>query len=150
MARVATKKELPELPVTGKTLAELAKQLFGAMKKSKEFEAKMDQQKSLIHRLATQVMPPLMEAEDTDAKSIIGVGVLEYGIEVYPHVKKDDIPAWLNWLRESGHGALITEGVHPKTQQAFVKEQLSQNAKLPEIVNVAKIPTVVLKAPKKK
>ena len=144
MAHVEGEKKLPELPIKGTTLAELAKELKLAKAKKKKLEEQSKQQGNLINRLAIGPLAKMMEDRDEDFVNIPGVGALEYGIEVYPSIKKDDQETWFEWLRKNKHGGLIVEYIHYKTLQAFVVEQLGNGVKLPDYVNAAKIPTVTI------
>lgn len=146
MATVSKPGELPELQPQGTTITELAKELRAAMTKAKKCEKLMEQQKSLIYKIAVGKLPPLMENTEQDMINLPGIGKLEYGIEIYPSIKVDDKPDFFAWLRKNKSGDIIKEDVHYKTLQSFVREQLSnpEGLKLPEIVNVAKIPTVTL------
>lgn len=151
MPKIAT--GLPTLEPKGSTLPELAKELKKASALAKKFEAQMDQQKSLVHKLTVFKIPPLMENIESDFVNVPGVGLLELGIEVYPSIKKDDTPAFHAFLRENQHGDIIVPCIHFKTLQAFVAEQLANGETFPDYVNIAKIPTAKLKkekAPKKK
>lgn len=151
MPRVAEKK-LPELPITGKRLVDHAKQLKEAIRLRKKFEAQMEQQKNLVHRLTTIAIPPLMEQIVGDGVNLPGVGYVEVGIELYPYVKVDDIPDFYAWLRENDAGGIIKETIHHKTLQAWVGEMIDDPEKagtLPPMLTVGKIPTAVLKAEKK-
>lgn len=112
----------------------------------------MEQQKSLVHRLCTVAIPPLMEDLEGDGVNIPGVGFVEVGVELYPYVKVDDQDRWFKWLRDGGNGGIIKETIHHKTLQAFVGEQIDDPEKaglLPDYLTVGKIPTAVLKAEKK-
>lgn len=149
MARVGQAAELPELQPQGKTLAELAKELKAAITKKKKFEAQMKQYGALVHKLATGPLAKLMEDQELDFFNVPGIGALEYGIEVYPSIKKEDQEAWYGYLRKRGDGSIIVEYIHPKTLQAYVKEQLGNSVKLPAYVNAAKIPTVSIGKEKK-
>lgn len=149
MARIGTAAKLPDLVPQGSNLTELAKELRIAITKKKKFEAQMDQQASLVHKIATGPLAKLMEDQELDFFNVPGIGALEYGIEVYPSIKKEDQAAWYSYLRKKGDGSIIVEYVHPKTQQAYVKEQLGNGVKLPAFVNAAKIPTVSIGAEKK-
>lgn len=143
------KEELPKLQPKGRTIAELAKELKAAIIEKKRLEGLMEQQKSLVHRIATDKLPKLMEDAEHDFLNVPGVGALEYVIEVYPAIKKEDQDEWYAYLRDNDHGDIIVEYIHPKTLQAFVKEQLGLGVKLPQYVNAAKIPTVTIGAEKK-
>jgi hypothetical protein len=146
MATVKKSDVLPELQPQGKTVTELAKELKAAKVKAKKHEKLMDQQKSLIYKIEVQKLPTLMEGLDQDIINLPGVGKLEYGIEVYASVKVEDKPTLFDWLRDNEAGDLIKEDVHYKTLNSFVTEQLAnpEGLKLPEYMNVAKIPTVKL------
>jgi len=145
--RVAKERVKPE--PKGKTLPELVKEYKAAIAKKKKLEEQVEDLGSLIHKIAVEKIPPLMENLDTDFFNVPGVGAVEYGIEVYPSIKKDDQDAWFKWLRSKKLGAIIVEYIHPKTLQAFVKEQLGQQTEFPSYVNIAKIPTAKLKAERK-
>lgn len=149
MAKVAGEKKLPELPIKGTTLAELAKELKVAKAKKKQLEDKSKQQGNLINRLATGPLAKMMEDRDEDFVNVTGVGALEYGIEVYPSIKKENEAEWHEWLRAHEHGSIIVPHIHYKTLQAFVIEQLGDNVKLPDYVNAAKIPTVTISKERK-
>lgn len=151
MPRVAQAK-LPELAITGKKLADHAKQLKDALAKKKKFERQMDQQVNLIHRLSTIAMPPLMEDIEGDGVNLPGIGYVELGIELYPYVKVEDLYTFFNWLDDTGNGAIAKRTIHHKTLQAWVAEQIDdaeKAAKLPDYLTIGKIPTAKLKAEKK-
>lgn len=152
MPRVKTK-ELPELFPKGKTIADLAKELKAANTAKKKYEALMNQQVSLIHKISVGSLPKLMEDIQGDGLNVPGVGYAELVIEIYPSVKKDDEPEFFDWLRDRGDGDLIKESIHYKTLQAWTIEQIDDPEKagdLPDILNVGKVPTVKLKAERKK
>lgn len=143
------KQELPALEPKGKTVAELVKELKAAVAKKKKFEEEAERYGSLVHKIAVLKLPPLMENAELDYMNVPGVAGVELVTEVYPSIKKEDIEAWYKWLRENKHGDIIVPYIHPKTQQAFVKEQLIAGKTFPAYVNIAKVPTAKLKAVKK-
>ena len=90
MPHVEGEEVVKELPIKGKTLAELAKELKVAKAKKKKAEGQAKQYGNLIARLATGPLAKLMEDRGEDFTNVPGVGALEYGIEVYPSVFKAD------------------------------------------------------------
>lgn len=69
-------------------------------------------------------------------------------VEVYAYCKKENEPAFFEWLREQGHGALIKETVHTQTLKAFAKECLNNGVALPAQLTVTPETQAVLKSPK--
>jgi hypothetical protein len=134
----------------GTTLPELVKELREWTDKKKVAEAEAEFAKSMIHVIATKAMPPLMEKLELDEFNVPGLNRIELRQEVYVHVKKDDIPAFHEWLRDNGHGDLIVPYVFPATKKAWATEQLSGGAALPDMATVAFVPTAKLLAPRKK
>lgn len=145
--RVAAEK--PKLEPKGKTFPELARELKAAKLKKKKLEEQVEALGSLIHKIAVEKLPPLMEDMTGDFINVPGIGAVELTIEVYPSIKKDDQAAWYTWLRKNKLGHIIVEYIHPKTLQATVKEQLGAQVKFPDYVNIAKIPTANLRAERK-
>lgn len=113
----------------------------------------MEQQKSLVFRLTTKVIPPMLDDEESNGKNFPGLGYLEIGIELYPYVKVDDMPAFFDWLDKNGHGGIAKRTIHHKTFQAWAGEMIDdplKARKLPEkLLTIGKIPTASLKAEKK-
>ena len=117
-------------------------------------EKQAEELKSAIHAILVGVVPKLMEDEDTDLKNIVGVGCFELNTEVFPYVAAADQETFYKFLREGNNGGLIKETIHPKTLQAFVKEQLENGVSLKDFTDngckVGLVPTAKLKAAKKK
>lgn len=128
----------------GLTLPQLAKELKKWTEKKKKAKAEEEFAGSMVHLIATEAIPPLMDKLEQDEFNVPGVGRIELRPEVYPSVKKENIPAFYAALRKAGHGALIVEYVFPPTLKAFATEQLEAGIALPAECTVALIPTAKL------
>ena len=149
MPHVEGEEPVKELPIKGKTLAELAKELKVAKAKKKKLDEQSKQQGHLLSRLATGPLAKLMEDRGEDFTNVPGVGALEYGIEVYPSVLKADTEAFHAWLKKNGEGDLIVASVNYKTLQAWTIRKLENAEKLPPMLKATKVPTVSIKKEKK-
>ncbi len=47
------------------------------------------------------------------------------------------VPVFFAWMRDRNHGALIKEGVHPKTLESWVTKQMEGNFDLPSTDTLA-------------
>ena len=58
----------------------------------------------------------------------------------YANAKAGMMPAVCEWMKDNGLGDMVKESIHPKTLQAWVKEQIEEAGALPEelseLVNV--------------
>ena len=63
-------------------------------------------------------------------------------------VREEDRQRFYNWLRDNGHGGLITPNVHPSTLNAWVKEQKEAGREISELVRVWEEPMAILKGVK--
>lgn len=55
--------------------------------------------------------------------------------ENHPHVKKENLDAFIVWLDEHGHGAIAKRSVHPQTLKGWVNEELESGHALPKMVD---------------
>lgn len=146
-------KVLAKLLPKGSTVAELAKELKAATAAKQKYEKLAEQQKSLAHLIAVTRLPKLMEDMEGDGINVPGVGYAELVIEIYPYVKVEDQERFYAWLRKNDMGDLIKETIHPQTLKAWAGDMVDdpeQAGSLPEYLTVGKVPTVKLRAEKKK
>jgi hypothetical protein len=144
------KEEKPKYVVKGKTLTDLAKEVKPLIQKKKKLEGQVEELSSAIHAILVGVVPKIMEDAEQDFVNIPGIGALELSTEVYPYVAGDAIDTFYKWLRERQQGAIIKETIHPKTLQAFVKEQLEAGVDFKDSgCKIGLVPTAKLKAEKK-
>lgn len=64
--------------------------------------------------------------------------------EVFASVTKENVPRFHQWLRDNGHGSLITPQVHAATLKAFAREQLEHGIELPDCIKIYEEPVAVL------
>lgn len=141
---------------TPKPLAEAAKKLRKLKDDKKKTEDRLTAINKQIVELEQITMPKLMEDNEIDTFKVSGVGTIYLSTEVYASVLKDDRPKLYEWLRENGHGGMITDWVFPNTFTAFVKSQLVDQAEngvtkgnsLPDFVKATKVPTANLRRSK--
>lgn len=137
-----------------KPLADAAKRLKKLKDEKKKTEDRLTSINKDIVALETIELPKIMEDNDIDTVRIAGVGTISISDEVYSYVLKDDRPKLYEWMRDNGHGALITDWVFPQTLTAFVKSQLIDQAEagvndgntLPDFVKVTQVPTAKLRS----
>ena len=93
-------------------------------------------------RVRNEELPDAMAESDIASLRIVGVGTVSLYPEVHVNVLKSNREALHEWLREQGHGDLVTHTVNASTLRAFVKELLRQEDQvLPEdLVKVRAFP----------
>jgi hypothetical protein len=82
--------------------------------------------------LSIEVLPDRMDEEGIDTIKVKNVGRLQTSSDIrcsVPANNKDEVK---NWLRENGHGSMISEAVNASTLKAFVKEMMKENKPYPE------------------
>lgn len=126
-------------------LASLAKELSDAIASKDRLKAELGEVEKKIIDLASKKIPMLMEDQEIEKIKIAGIGTMYLRQAVYAYINKEDQAAAFRWMRENGHNGLVVEYVHPKTLQAFVKEQTENGKPLPEIIKASFIPTATIR-----
>ena len=143
-------------PSAPKPLAEAGAKLRNLKDRKAIAEEALTQINKEIVEMETVTLPKLMDDNDIPSFKIKGVGTIFLSTEVYASVLKEDRPKLYDWLREHGHGAMVTDWVFPISLTAFVKKQLDDQLDnglndgnvLPDFVKATKIPTANLRRSK--
>lgn len=126
-------------------LSDMARELSDLRETKEGLEEQLKETNKRIKVLTEKDIPEAMDDRDIDKFSVQGVGTIYTQAEVYANVKKDDRPAFYEWLRESGHGEVVVDYVHPSTLKAFVKERLENGEEFPDFVGATVISTARLR-----
>lgn len=113
-------------------LVELARKLRIAKDLKEDLESQLKDVNKDIEQLAQRDIPTIMEAQEVTNIKIAGVGTIYLQNKVKASITADDKAEAYAWLSENGHGDLIKEYVHPKTLEAWAKEQIENNMPIPE------------------
>lgn len=94
-------------------------------KVKKEIQAEHD-------KLRLDILPSKMDEEGITSLNLKGVGRLGITMDVYVTVLAGNREDFYQWLRDHGHGALISPYAQPSTVKAFIKEQVKEGNEIPE------------------
>jgi len=75
-----------------------------------------------------------MEELGIDSAFITDVGKLSMRTDAYCSVLKKDKIELQNWLKDNGHGDLITDTINASTLKAFMKEQIIEGNAVPDTI----------------
>jgi hypothetical protein len=118
------------------------RQLFDAKARKDKLETELSEINLVIKELATVTLAKLMEDAGVEKTTLAGLGTIYLSNDFFASVNKDDRPALYTWMRDNGHGDIITDWVFPQTLTAFCKEMTQKNLALPDCVKSVFIPTV--------
>lgn len=82
--------------------------------------------------LRLNTVPTLMDEDGVSTLTIIGVGRVGLTADLYASIPAEKRPKAWQWLRDNGHGDLITETVNGSTFKAFCKGEIKKGKVLPE------------------
>lgn len=94
-------------------------------------KAKVGWQKAYDY-LTISVVPDRMDEDDIGTIKINNVGRLQLGSDIrcsVPSDKKEDLK---DWLKENGHGSMISDTINSSTLKAFVREMMKENKPYPK------------------
>ncbi len=120
-----------ELFATADTLADLRDQKKKAEDALKEINEMISQTEE---QLVAQMVEEEMQNFTRNGRQFV------LTTRTYANAKSGMMPALCTWMRENGLKDMVKESIHPKTLQAWVKEQIEEVGALPEdlseLVNV--------------
>ncbi len=90
-------------------------------------------------------LPEAMKEAEIPKFTVEDVGTFHIQDQIKAHIATDARPEVYAWLRERGHGDLITEYVWPATFNAWAKEQILNGGELPGMVDPKYIPTAMMR-----
>lgn len=122
--------EIPE----GATTATLS-QKFLELKQNAERAEEERKAFNVELELVERQLVALMDKQKLDKFSSHGYTFFTK-VEPKPHVKHENLEAFMVWLDENGHGAIAKRSVHYQTLKAWVAHQMEANKEVPKLVDV--------------
>jgi hypothetical protein len=106
--------------------------------RKKEIEEALKEINALITETEEQLVSAMIEEEMQNFTRNGRQFILTN--RTYANAKAGMMPAVCEWMKDNGLGDMVKESIHPKTLQAWVKEQIEEAGALPEelseLVNV--------------
>lgn len=133
--------EEPPDDVAPDSLRMLGERMLSARLRADDLAAKAKEAKAEYDKIRLEEMPEAMAAAGMVSDTGNGSFTLPDGSKIvltnrfYASVKKPDMDAFMEWLREQGHGGIIKESVHSSTLTAFCREQVEAGCPLPPEVS---------------
>ncbi len=116
-----------------KKLIDSAKKLGKLRDKKEQLESELKDINKMKAELEEHILPRMMEDFEITKMTIKDVGTLYIQGSVRAYINVGDIEEAHQWFRVNGHGALIKEGIHWATLKSWVKEQIEEGKKVPDI-----------------
>lgn len=123
--------DLQKLPL--EQLAALMKKTKVDLDAAKEVSAKLQDTWDTLRK---QIIPQVMEDMGVESVRITGIGTVSERTDAYCTVPADNRQAVQDWMKEHGHGELVTETINSSTLKAFMKEQILEGNEVPiDLIN---------------
>jgi hypothetical protein len=107
---------------------QLAKELYEYELKRKEHEDIAEDFRAKYLLTQKKLIDVLVEEGKTSTGHIEGVGEISLKKANYPSVNKSNMPVFMQWLRDTGSGALIKEVVDSNTLKKFLTQKIDDLA----------------------
>ncbi len=119
------------------SIPELAQKLKDMKSELDDLSAQKSELQKQYDFLSISVLPDRMDEEGIETLKIKNVGRLQASSDIRCNVPAKNKGAVQEWLREHGHGSMISETVNASTLKAFVKEMMKEGKEWPEdLLNV--------------
>lgn len=139
-------RDLHEAPrATSQTTVTLANQLREAQAELDEVKARQKACQARVDDLRKRQLPDAMAELGLTSFKLTSGETVYLRTEVHVGCAAERRPELLAWLEAHGHGALISQSVHPKTLDSWYREQVDNQAPVPDFLSVYKEPAAVLK-----
>lgn len=87
--------------------------------------------------ISISVIPDVMVDEGVETMNVTGVGRLQFSTDIRCSVLSSNRELLKCWLRDNGHGDLVSESINSSTLKAFIKEMIKKGGKYPsELVKI--------------
>lgn len=133
--------------MTGPTqdLREKIQKLYELRQEKEHLESMLKDVNKEKEHLEKQVIPELMDDLEITKLKIEGIGTMYLQSDLYYNVLAADREKAYNWLREEGHGDIISETVPYQTMRSFLKERMEEGDTIPDVFNVKPIQVAKLR-----
>lgn len=116
-----------------KKLLASAQKLSDLKDKKEELEKELTEVNKAKAKLEEHTIPRMMEDFEIEKIKFKDIGTLYTQGSVRAYINVGDVEEAHQWFRDNGHGALIKEGIHWATLKSWVKEQIEEGKKVPDI-----------------
>lgn len=82
--------------------------------------------------LSIEVVPDRMDDEGIESIRVAGVGRLQTQSDIRCNVPAANREAVQDWLKNNGHGSMVTESINSSSLKAFVKEMMREDQPYPK------------------
>lgn len=114
------------------TLNELVICMNDQQRRKEELEAMLKATNSEYDYLRLVAIPNKMESEGVTNLTLEGIGRVGLTSDAYASVKAGMRDQAWEWLRDTGHGDLITETINSSTLKAALKQMVLKGEEVPE------------------
>lgn len=122
-------------------IASFGQQLFMLKAQKEDLENQLSKVNEQIKQIAEVDLAKLMADAEVEKVVLVKHGTIYLSDVFYASVLKDNREKLYQWMRENGHGDIISDYVHPQTLTAFAKEMTAKQEPLPDLIKVTVIPT---------
>lgn len=131
----------PELPQADEYETQSLQQMAAKLKELKSKLEEIGKMKTEIQKaydfLSIDILPDRMDEEGIETLKIKGVGRLQAQADIRCSMPSGNSEALKKWLKEHGHGSMISDVVNASTLKAFVREMMKEEKEWPkDLLNV--------------